>query len=125
MECVSVKKLIRNKGDMLFDISNVTFMCLIAFITFFPFYNIFIVSINDATDAARGGIVFWSRVFSLANYKYVFQNSDLINPFIVTFARTIIGTCMAVFFTAAFAFGVSKSNLLGRKYMIIMAMITM
>jgi putative aldouronate transport system permease protein len=108
-----------------FDVVNVIVLALLAIITVFPFYNILITSLNDPTDAARGGITFLPRVLSIENYKMVFQDDSIIRAFVVTISRTVIGTALAVLFTAAFAYGVSKSELVGRKYILMLAIVTM
>jgi putative aldouronate transport system permease protein len=115
----------RTTGEKLFDAANVVLLLLLAFVTLYPFYNILITSLNDPADAARGGITFWPRVLSFENYKMVLQDESLINAFVVTVLRTVVGTATAVLFTAAFSYGVSKPELLGRKLFLILAIITM
>ena len=117
--------LIKTKAEKILDIINLIFLSIISFLCLYPFYNILVTSINDPIDAARGGITFWPRVFSLESYKMVFQNEDIINAFYVTVARTLIGTIIAVLFTAAFAYGVSKRELMGRKFIMSMTLVTM
>ena len=46
----------RGVSDWILDIFKVVFLALVAVVTVYPFWNIFVVSINDATDAVRGGI---------------------------------------------------------------------
>ena len=108
-----------------FDFVNVVLLLSLCILTLYPFYNIVITSLNDPTDAARGGIALWPRVFSIENYKVVFQDGRMAHAFFVTISRTIIGTATAVLFTAAFAYGVSKNELMGRRFFLMMAIITM
>ncbi|TLS48261.1 carbohydrate ABC transporter permease [Paenibacillus antri] len=115
----------RTPGEKLFDAANVLLLGIVAFATLYPFYNILITSLNDPIDAARGGVTFWPRVFSLENYKMVFRDESILSAFFVTVARTLVGTACAVLFTAAFAYGVSKPELLGRKIFLMMAIVTM
>ncbi len=115
----------RSMPEKAFDMTNAIVLALLAFVTVYPFYNILIMSLNDPIDAARGGITFWPRVLSFENYRMVFQDDSMIRAFIVTVSRTVVGTGLAVLFTAAFAYGVSKSELVGRKYILMLAIITM
>jgi putative aldouronate transport system permease protein len=115
----------RSPSEKLFDATNIIIMVLLSFVTLYPFYNILISSLNDPIDAARGGITFLPRIFSIDNYKVVFQDDVIFSAFIVTVSRTVIGTATAVIFTAAFAYGISKSNLLGRSFIIAMTILTM
>jgi putative aldouronate transport system permease protein len=115
----------RSQSEKWFDASNIILMIVLSFITLYPFYNILITSLNDPADAARGGITFFPRIFSIDNYKVVFRDDVILSAFIVTVSRTVIGTLTAVIFTAAFAYGISKNNLLGRKVIIAMTILTM
>jgi len=115
----------RSPAEKLFDICNVLLLALLAFATLYPFYNILITSLNDPADAARGGVTFWPRAWSLENYRMVFRDESLVQAFFVTAARTVVGTACALLFTSAFAYGVSKSELLGRRLFLMMAIVTM
>ena len=59
----------RSAGDWFLDVSKVVFLVFVTVICVYPFWNIFIVSINDATDALRGGLYFLPRKLSLASYQ--------------------------------------------------------
>ncbi|CAN7500401.1 carbohydrate ABC transporter permease [Paenibacillus sp. LjRoot153] len=115
----------RSLAEKGFDWLNVLLMLALSIITLYPFYNILITSFNDPTDAARGGITFWPREFSMENYLMVFRDPNMTRAFVVTIARTFIGTAAAVLFTGAFAYGVSKKELLGRRFFLILAIVTM
>lgn len=89
------------------------FLAVIFIVTFYPFWYILILSFNDASDAVRGGIYLWPRMFSTESYETIFRNDELLNSVKVTLARTLIGTPLAVLVTAMLAFPLSKRNLLG------------
>lgn len=120
-----MESLIKNKSEKLFDILNLIFLSVTSLLCLYPFYNILITSFNDPTDSARGGVTLWPRVFSIESYRVVFRDSNMVNAFMVTISRTLIGTLIAVFFTAAFAYGISKRNLLGRNLIMGIALVTM
>lgn len=115
----------RSLSGKTFDVFNALLMIALCVCTLYPFYNILVTSFNDPADAARGGITFWPREFSIENYKVVFRDDSMIRAFVVTIARTVIGTAAAVLFTGAFAYGISKSELVGRKLFLMMAIVTM
>lgn len=108
-----------------FEIINTLFMLMLAFITLYPFYYIIITSFNDATDLAKGGIYFWPRKLSFNNYILVMNEKSLTNAFFISVLRTVLGTVTSVFFTAAFAYGISKKHLIARKQIVTIMMITM
>jgi len=100
-------------------------LALLAFSTLYPFWNAIVISFNVGADTAKGGVTFWPRAFTWENYNIVFSDDRLLNGFVVTIARTIIGTLTALFMTALLAYGMSKSELIGRKYIMIFFIITM
>lgn len=115
----------RTLGEKIFDVFNVILMLALAFVFFYPVYNLFVLSLNDAKDAMRGGIYFLPRVFTLDNYIAVFKNNQLFQAFFISVARTVIGTAASLLMTAMLGYGLSKKNLMFRKFYNILFMITM
>lgn len=107
------------------DYGIVVILFFLAFITVYPFYNILILSFNDAQDAARGRIYFWIRSFTLSNYVLFFQNNDFFRSFSLSVSRTVLGSLSSTFFTALFAYTLSKRHLIGRKTLTTLMMIPM
>lgn len=115
----------RLSGDSAFDIFNVIFMCCIILVTLYPFYYVIISSLNDPIDLLKGPVYLLPRKFSIVNFQYVLQEKAILKAALITIARTVIGSASAVLFTAAFAYGISKKALLGRKFFVGMALVTM
>lgn len=91
------------------------FLFFIFIITFFPFWQIFVLSINDAGDSLRGGLLLWPRQLNLSSYKAVFQNEEILSSLGVTVARTVIGVPLTVFCVAMLAYVLSKQELVHRR----------
>lgn len=119
------KKIKRSKGTIIFDTCNIILMLAICFVCIYPIWYVIVNSLNDANDALMGGIYWWPRKFSLANYKSVFANGKVLQAFKVTIAKTIIGTTVHVLFTAMVAYPLSKTYLIGRKYYMAIGTVTM
>ncbi len=115
----------RLSGDNVFDIFNMIFMCCIILATLYPFYYVIISSLNDPIDLLKGPVYLLPRKFSLVNFQYVLQEKAILKAAFITIARTVIGSASAVLFTAAFAYGISKKALLGRRFFVGMALVTM
>lgn len=115
----------KSREDKAFNIVT-SLLCIAIFIvTVYPIYYCLIYSFNDGADAAKGGIYLWPRVFTLENYKVVFQNDAIYPAFIMTIIRSIVGTGLTVFFTGLAAYGLSKENLKYRKIYMTMGAITL
>ena len=100
-------------------------MILFVIMTLYPVLNTLAISFNDGTDALRGGIYLWPRKWTLKNYTTVLQKNNLITGTIVSVARTVIGTVLALFSNAILAFIVSRKRFLFRKQLSLFWVITM
>lgn len=105
------------RGERIFyAVNNVVLACL-SLSVILPFLNILALSFNSGADAARGGVTFWPREFSLENYQEVFRDAKLMRAYGVTIARTVLGTFLGVMFTAMTAFALKSKTLPGRKFL--------
>lgn len=102
-----------------FGVFDVVIYILLAVITFsmlFPFWNAVVLSFNEGKDAQMGGIYFWPRKFTLANYEKVFTDPAIWRAFFVSVIRTILGTVTTLIVTPLFAYALSKPHLKFRKF---------
>ncbi len=112
-------------GDRIMVIFIYAFLIVLAVSTLYPFLNAVAVSFNQGIDTSKGGVTLWPRVFTLENYKVVFKDDRLMSGFLISVLRTVVGTASAILCTAIFSYGMSKKELMGRKYYMIMCIITM
>jgi len=103
----------------------VILMVVLCFLFLYPVWYTVVISFNDAKDALRGGIYFWPRIFSLESYITVFQDQSIIDAFVVSILRTVIGTLTSVFFTAMVGYAFSKRHIMGSKFYLVFGTITM
>ncbi len=104
----------------------ITLLLLLLFvITFYPFWNIFVLSLNDASDSLKGGIMLWPRVFTLDSYKAVFSNQELWTSLRVTVARTVLGVPLNLTCNCSLAYVLSRRTMPGRKWINLFFVATM
>ena len=94
-------------------------------ITLYPVLNTLAISLNDGTDALRGGIYLLPRKFTWKNYITVLQKDNLIMGAYITVARTVIGTALALFANAILGFIVSRKRFMFKKQLSLFWVITM
>lgn len=104
------------KNDFLFMSIVYLFIIAVFIVTFYPFWNIFIISLNSAEDTLRGNLYLWPRDFSLASYKQILSDSEIWLAIKVTVQRTIIGTPLAVVVISMVAYAISKRELVGGRF---------
>lgn len=100
-------------------------MILFVLITLYPILNTVAISLNDGTDALRGGIYLWPRKFTWKNYLTVLQKDNLLTGAYISVARTVVGTLLALIANAILAFIVSRKRFLFKKQLSLFWVITM
>ena len=128
MESTENKKRHRkksSKADIAFTVFNSIFMILFVIITLYPVLNTLAISLNDGTDALRGGIHLFPRKFTWKNYTTVLEKNNLITGAVITVARTVLGTLTALLANAILAFIVSRPRFMFRKQLSLFWVITM
>lgn len=108
-----------------FEVVNTLLMLAVCFITLYPMWFVLINSFSAPEQAILGTVNWFPKEWSLASYSVVFNDKTLMNGFYITTMRTIIGTIVHVLFTAIVAYGMSKTNLIGRKIYMKIALVTM
>ncbi|MEC1523639.1 carbohydrate ABC transporter permease [Neobacillus niacini] len=112
-------------GDYIFDVFNYTFMVFLCVVMLYPFLNQMAVSLNDANDSIKGGIFLWPREFTWANYQHVFGEASIIQSFVISVLRTLIGTLTSVLGTAMVAYTISRKDFVFKKFVTIAFVLTM
>ncbi len=117
--------IVGEKKDTTFRVINTIAMLLLVFVTLFPFWYSAVGSFNEGLDFSRGGVVFWPRRPTLANYRIVFRNSEILRSYQVTIARTLVGTLSHLIVTSMFAYAFSRKRLVGKRIYATMGVVTM
>ncbi len=115
----------RTWKDIVFDVFNHTGFFLFTIACFFPFYYLFINTISDNELVLRGVINFYPRMVHLKNYIGLSVVPDLPRSFLVTTARTVIGTSLMVIASAFIGYLVTKKEMRARKFLYRFLIITM
>ncbi|WP_059049757.1 carbohydrate ABC transporter permease [Paenibacillus senegalimassiliensis] len=112
-------------GDKTLSAVIYILLFVLGFVAFYPFWNAAVISFNSGNDTMRGGITFWPREFTLENYAVVFKDDRLLGGFAVSVLRTVVGTLLSILATAIFAYGMTKTWLIGRKFYMVVCIVTM
>ncbi len=115
----------RSFQDYLFDGVNYLFFFLFTLSCVFPFYYIFINTISSSTEVVKGTVTFWPKGVNIQNYINMMKVDDIGQAFIVTFARTVLGTALMVAATGLIGYLVTKKEMWHRKLWYRFIIITM
>lgn len=116
----------KSVSGSIFDCLNVLLMLMLVFIMLYPFWNQFILSLNDGNDAKAGSIYWWPRIFTFANYVFVFKaDNTLLRATLISVARVIAGVTTNLFCSGILAYVVSVRNFSGRRFVRFFMVISM
>lgn len=106
----------------------VLYLLLIALtLTFIvPFLLVLGTSFVTKEEIARRGFVFFPEQWSLMAYDMMlFQNNEVWCAYGITIFRVVVGTLASLLVTGTFAYAMSKRNLPGRTFFLVLSFITM
>lgn len=112
-------------GSRIFDFCNVLFMLCLAFITLYPMYNIFIVSISSAEHIYAGTVNFLPKGINFDAYRMVFKNDSIWRSFGNSILYTTVGTAINVVCSAMCAYPLSRKDFYGRGFFTLFVAVTM
>jgi len=116
----------RKKANIhLFDVLNTGWMVAFCIMCIFPIIYVVAGSFSQGADYAKGGIYLLPRVFTFENYKLVLSDPAFYRSYLVTIARTVIGTLTGLLFTSAVAYAMSRNNLKGKRFFYWVNIVTM
>ncbi len=119
------KKKLTSQKIHAFDVFLLIFFVFMLIITLYPFLNVLAISLNDSVDTVRNVNFIIPRVFTLKNYVYVFEENNILEPFGLSVARTLVGTVVSLFCTSMLAYVLSRKDFYFNKLFTVMFVLTM
>ena len=120
-----IRKSKLNSHVYAFDIFNFVWMGIFCVLCIYPLYYVLVGSFNQGADYAKGGVYLIPRLFTFENYSVVLKESRLWHSYLITIARTALGTSTALIYTSIVAYAMSRSNLKFKKVFYWINIITM
>lgn len=113
------------KRDVVFPIINVIILCVIMVVTLYPVINTVAISFNDGTDALRGGIGLWPRVYSAKAYSTILGDTDTYQAFFISVSKTVIIVVLNLLLTSMLSFALSRKEYVLRRFITMVMVLTM
>ncbi len=114
-----------SRGDRFFLAVVYGSLILIALICLYPLYYTVIASVSDAYELYLGKVSLWPSGFTMEAYQMVLVNDNIWRGYANTIFYTVTGTLFNLFLTIPAAYGLSKSRMLGRNFLMTVFLITM
>ena len=116
---------VRKHYDVVFPIVNTILLILLMFVTLYPVINTVAYSLNDGTDALKGGIGLWPRMFSTNSYSTILQDAAVYQAAWISASKTVIITILNLFWTSMLAYTLTRREYVLRKLITTMMVLTM
>lgn len=124
---VKQRKRKESVGRRIFLAANATFLIIFALICLVPFFNLLAISLSDAKAVDGGDVSLIPVGFNITAYKYLIQKVEFWRAFGYSLIRVVLGTVisLAVNILAAYPLSRPKKEFKGRKFYVILLVITM
>ena len=121
----NVRRRKKVKHDTAFDYVNIALLVVLALLCLYPMWFVIVGSFNKGYDYLKGGVYFWPRTFTWANYAVVLADNRIWQGLLMTVIRCLIGPVLRIFLYSIVAYGMSRKELHGKKFFNIFGLITM
>lgn len=108
-----------------FDVVLYILFGILALITLYPFYNVFIVSFSNTKASVEHSPYIIPYVFDLEGYKTVMKDIYFFKSLFVTLFVTVVGGLLNMVFSIIAAYVLSRRGLIGRKFLLSIILFTM
>ncbi len=115
---------IKSPGDRWFNVFNVTVLGLIAIVTAFPLYYVFVVSFTDPIEYIQKSLILFPERWSLDSYRYLLSTQAFPKALGVSLFLASVGTACSLVVTSSLAFALSRRRMRGRRILQLLILFT-
>ncbi|MEK3686100.1 carbohydrate ABC transporter permease [Paenibacillus sp. FSL R10-2736] len=115
----------RTKGDRLLDIFVYLFLITLGVMMLLPLVNVLSKSVSEEWAITSGKVGILPVGFQLDTLREVISSSMFIRAFCVSVGVTVVGTLISILMTALTAYPLSKRNLPGISFFMVLFIFTM
>lgn len=101
----------RTALEKIFNVCNIILMVILCVIMIYPYLNQIAISLNEGMDTMAGGITILPRKFTLANYKTVLLNPDILQAAFISVTKVILHVALALIITFFAAYALTRRGL--------------
>jgi putative aldouronate transport system permease protein len=113
-----------NTANRLFHTANIIVLGVIALITLFPIYYVFIISFTDIGEYLSKTIILFPETWSFNSYQYLLSSPSMIRAIGVSGFLAVVGTACSLVITSSLAYTLSRKKLLGRRVILLLILFT-
>ncbi|MCM2676285.1 carbohydrate ABC transporter permease [Alkalicoccobacillus plakortidis] len=112
-------------SNRLFTGMNAFILGVIALLCVLPFVHVIGSSFATSAEIAQRSFLIFPTTFSLDAYRYIFSTDTILRSLFVSIGVTVGGTAWSMFLSVLTAYGLSRRDLVGRRFIMFFIIFTM
>ena len=118
-------KISETRADRVFDIMNYVILTFCLLLVAYPLYFVVIASISDPVDVNAGKVILYPVKATLDGYRRILDYGSFFTGYRNTLVYTLAGTLINMLVTVPAAYALSRKDLAGRNFFMMMITFTM
>jgi putative aldouronate transport system permease protein len=114
-----------NVNDRAFDWSMILIVGFISILCLLPMIYILAVSLSSSTAIVTRQVILWPVGLTFESYQAVLTDKSMLSSMIFTIWLTVLCTALSIIMTILCAYPLTKKNLKGRNFLLVVIIITM
>lgn len=112
-------------ADPVFNTIAIGTLVLAMVAIIYPMYFIVIASVSEPTEILNGNVWLWPQGFTIEGYTRIFSDPTILRGFGNSVLYTVLGTIISVTTILCAAYALSRKDLYGRTFFMLLFIITM
>lgn len=111
--------------DIGFDVVSTLLLIVALLIVFYPLYFVLIASISDANSISLGKVILLPKNIDFVGYRRILQDNRIMNGYVNSILYTVASTVIGTITTILAGYSFSRTDLVGRKALMMVYVFTM
>ena len=111
--------------DIGFDVVSTLLLIIALLIVLYPLYFVLIASISDANSISLGKVILLPKNIDFVGYRRILQDNRIMNGYVNSILDTVASTVIGTMTTILAGYSFSRTDLVGRKALMMVYMFTM
>jgi putative aldouronate transport system permease protein len=112
-------------ADPLFNVVAIGLLLLAIVAILYPLYFIVIASVSEPAEILNGNVWIWPQGFTVEGYTRIFSDPAIVRGFANSILYTLVGTAVSVVSILCAADALSRKDMFGRTFFMLLFIITM
>ncbi len=119
------RKISETRADRIFDVMNYVILTICLLLVAYPLYFVVIASISDPVDVNAGKVILYPVKATMDGYRRILEYDSFFSGYRNTLLYTGLGTLVNMLITVPAAYALSRKDLVGRNFFMMLITFTM